>query len=84
MEARPCAAPGFHDLRQSARRDLADGPIDGLRKAGLEVIDCVEPPLEWEDLAALSGGLAGLAEEAFRSAWVGIPNALVWELVSRG
>ncbi len=54
------------------------------RKAGLEVVDCVEPPLEREDLAALSGGLAGLAEEAFRSAWVGIPNALVWELVSRG
>ena len=31
-----------------------------------------------------SEGLAGLAEEPFRSAWVGIPNALVWELVSRG
>ncbi len=57
--------------------------LAAFRKAGLEVIDCVEPPLEWEDLAALSGGLAALAEEAFGSAWVGIPNALVWELASR-
>ena len=56
--------------------------LAAFRKAGLEVVDCVEPPLEREDLAALSGGLVGLAEEAFRSAWVGIPNALVFELVS--
>jgi SAM-dependent methyltransferase len=53
------------------------------RDAGLEVVDCVEPPLEEEDLAALSGGLVAFAEEAFRSAWVGVPNALVWELVRR-
>jgi len=54
------------------------------RQADLEVMDCVEPQLEEEDLAALSGGLVAFAEEAFRSAWVGIPNALVWELLRRG
>lgn len=57
--------------------------LAAFREADLEVMDCVEPPLEEEDLAALSGGLVGLAEEAFRSAWVGIPNALVWELTRR-
>ncbi len=73
------AAGNVQTFHHSHARYLA-----AFRKAGLEVVDCVEPPLEWEDLAALSGGLVGLAEEAFRSAWVGIPNALVWELVSRG
>ena len=57
--------------------------LAAFRELGLEVVDCVEPPLEEEDLASLSGGLSSLAEEAFRSAWVGMPNALVWELVRR-
>ncbi len=57
--------------------------LAAFRKAGLDVLDCVEPCLEEEDLQALSGGLSGLAEEAFRSAWVGIPNALLWELMPR-
>jgi len=57
--------------------------LAAFRRAGLEVADCVEPPIEIEDLPALSGGLLSLADEAFRSAWVGLPNALVWELVRR-
>jgi ubiquinone/menaquinone biosynthesis C-methylase UbiE len=51
------------------------------RRAGLVVADCLEPAIEPEDVAAVSGGLHGFAEEAFRTAWVGIPNALVWSLV---
>jgi SAM-dependent methyltransferase len=54
--------------------------LAAFRGAGLEVLDCAEPPLEEEDLAALSGGLARLAPEAFHAAWVGLPNAIVWEL----
>jgi SAM-dependent methyltransferase len=55
--------------------------IDAFRRAGLGIESCVEPVIEAQDLHALSGGLLSFAEEAFRSAWVGIPNALVWELV---
>jgi hypothetical protein len=54
--------------------------LQAFRAAGLEVVDCVEPVLEAEDLAPLSGSLSSLADEAFRSAWLGVPNALVWEL----
>jgi SAM-dependent methyltransferase len=57
--------------------------LAAFRAAGLEVLECVEPVVEEEDLAALSGGLSTLAEEAFRVAWLGLPNALVWELVHR-
>jgi len=55
--------------------------LAAFRRAGLDVVDCVEPTIEPDDLAALSGGLMGFAEEAFRTAWVGMPNALVWSLV---
>lgn len=58
--------------------------LAAFREAGLEVVRCVEPALEEQDLLALTGGLVAFAEEAFRAAWVGIPNALVWELVRRG
>ncbi len=57
--------------------------LAAFRKAGLEVLECVEPCLEEEDLQVLSGGLSTLAEEAFRLAWIGVPNALVWELMPR-
>ena len=57
--------------------------LAAFRGARLEVIDCVEPSLEMEHLASLSGGLVSLATDAFRAAWVGLPNALVWELVRR-
>lgn len=55
--------------------------LAAFRRAGLAVVDCVEPTIAAEDLAALSGGLVGFAEEAFRTAWVGMPNAIVWSLV---
>jgi ubiquinone/menaquinone biosynthesis C-methylase UbiE len=55
--------------------------LAAFRRAGLSVVDCVEPMIEAEDVAAVSGGLLGFAEEAFRTAWVGMPNALVWSLV---
>ena len=51
------------------------------RRAGLAVVDCAEPALEPEDVTAMSGGLDGFAAEAFRTAWVGMPNALVWSLL---
>jgi ubiquinone/menaquinone biosynthesis C-methylase UbiE len=57
--------------------------LAAFRAAGLDVVDCAEPAIEEEDLAALSGGLSALAEAAFRAAWVGVPNALVWRLVRR-
>jgi ubiquinone/menaquinone biosynthesis C-methylase UbiE len=55
--------------------------LAAFRRAGLVVADCLEPAIEEEDVAAVSGGLHGFAEEAFRTAWVGMPNALVWSLV---
>ncbi|MEW6271657.1 MAG: methyltransferase domain-containing protein [Thermodesulfobacteriota bacterium] len=57
--------------------------LAAFRAAGLEVLDCVEPVLAEQDLPAASGGLSGLAEDAFRAAWLGLPNALVWELARR-
>jgi SAM-dependent methyltransferase len=58
--------------------------LAAFRTSGLEVVDCVEPRVEPVDLAAISGGMLSLAEAAFQAAWVGVPNALVWELVRRG
>jgi SAM-dependent methyltransferase len=57
--------------------------LGAFRAAGLDVVDCAEPAIEEGDLAALSGGLLALAEAAFRTAWIGVPNALVWRLVRR-
>ena len=57
--------------------------LAAFRAAGLEVVECAEPVLEEQDLPAASGGLSSLAEDAFRAAWVGLPNALVWELARR-
>lgn len=57
--------------------------LTAFRDAGLEVVDCVEPAIEEQDVPAISGGLAGFSEEAFRRAWVGVPNGLVWELGRR-
>lgn len=59
------------------------GYLAAFRASGLDVVDCIEPAVEEQDLAALSGGLSAFAEEAFRSAWLGLPNALVWDLRRR-
>jgi SAM-dependent methyltransferase len=52
--------------------------LAAFRAAGLEVRDCAEPALGEQELHALSGGPMALAPERFRAAWLGIPNALVW------
>jgi len=48
--------------------------------SGLRVVGCDEPTIEPQDLPALSGGLQGFAERSFHAAWVGLPNALIWEV----
>jgi ubiquinone/menaquinone biosynthesis C-methylase UbiE len=57
--------------------------LAAFRAAGLDVVDCVEPVLEDEDIPAIAGGLNEFADEAFRTAWTGVPIALAWELVRR-
>ena len=58
--------------------------LAAFRNAGLEVCDCAEPALEEQDLQPLSGGLIGFAPEGFRAAWLGLPNALIWNAERRG
>jgi ubiquinone/menaquinone biosynthesis C-methylase UbiE len=48
--------------------------------AKLQVVSCEEVCLVDSDIAAFSAGMLPFAEEAFHAAWVGVPNALVWEL----
>jgi|RhiMetdeSRZDD1v2_1073273.scaffolds.fasta_scaffold119208_3 ubiquinone/menaquinone biosynthesis C-methylase UbiE len=55
--------------------------LDAFAAAGLGVVRCVEPLLRADDVAVMSGGLMGVAPDAFRDALVGLPAALVWELV---
>lgn len=54
--------------------------LAAFQDVGLRVLRCAEPALEEQDLLALSGGLVRIVEDAFRSAWVGLPQAIVWEL----
>ncbi|MGH7856302.1 MAG: class I SAM-dependent methyltransferase [Candidatus Binatia bacterium] len=58
--------------------------VQAFGAAGLEIARCVEPTWRDEDVALVAGGLSALAPEAFRSAIVGLPGALVWEVVRRG
>jgi ubiquinone/menaquinone biosynthesis C-methylase UbiE len=51
--------------------------------AELDVRRCAEPAATDEHLPALSGGFLDLAPDAFHDALVGLPQALVWELVRR-
>jgi SAM-dependent methyltransferase len=57
--------------------------LSAFRAAGLEVAECAEPSICEEDLSALSGGLLGIAPDAFRRAWLGVPSALIWRVVKR-
>lgn len=50
------------------------------RTAGLSVEQCIEPTIDETGAAMMSGGLMDFASEAFRSALVGLPSALIWEL----
>lgn len=49
--------------------------------AGLRVVRCIEPAAGEEEVALMSGGLMGVAPDGFRDAFVGLPAALVWDLV---
>jgi len=49
--------------------------------AGFEIARCIEPSWKEEDVPLVSGQMSMLAPEAFRCAYVGVPGALVWEVV---
>jgi ubiquinone/menaquinone biosynthesis C-methylase UbiE len=51
--------------------------------AGLAVQQCMEPTYGHDEIRLMAGGLLGIASEAFRTALLGVPGALVWELVRR-
>jgi len=55
--------------------------LDAFAAAGLRVVRCVEPLLGADEVAIISGGLIGVAPDAFRDALIGLPAALVWDLV---
>jgi len=57
--------------------------VAAFRRAGLEIRDCVEPLTGEEEAVLMSGGMADLAPEAFSAAFVGLPQALIWELEVR-
>lgn len=50
------------------------------RSAGLVVEQCIEPVTDEDGVVMLSGGMMDLAGEAFRTALLGLPAALIWEL----
>ncbi|MGH7821313.1 MAG: class I SAM-dependent methyltransferase [Candidatus Binatia bacterium] len=57
--------------------------VEAFRAGGFEIARCVEPTWREEDVALVSGQLSALAPEAFRAAYLGVPGALVWEVVRR-
>jgi ubiquinone/menaquinone biosynthesis C-methylase UbiE len=57
--------------------------LDAFSEAGLGVMRCDEPCWTATSVATMlaSGGLGGIADDAFRGALVGMPSALVWVLI---
>jgi ubiquinone/menaquinone biosynthesis C-methylase UbiE len=55
--------------------------LDAFAAAGLRVVRCIEPATGEDEVALMSGGLIGIAPDAFRDALLGLPAALVWDLV---
>ena len=55
--------------------------VAALVAAGFDVVACVEPPWRDEHVELIAGPLHSLAPAAFRSAYLGLPGALVWEAV---
>jgi ubiquinone/menaquinone biosynthesis C-methylase UbiE len=57
--------------------------VDAFRAAGLTIDRCLEP--RWDETSInmmLAGsGIAGIADDAFRGALLGMPSALIWDLV---
>jgi SAM-dependent methyltransferase len=54
--------------------------LAAFRRSRLVVEQCIEPPVSEEGVAMMSGGMMGLASEAFLTAFGGLPAALIWEL----
>lgn len=54
--------------------------LAAFRRNRLVVEQCIEPAVSEEGVAMLSGGMMGLASEAFLTAFSGLPAALIWEL----
>jgi SAM-dependent methyltransferase len=56
------------------------GYLAAFRATGLVVEQCIEPPIGEAGVVMMSGGMMDLASEAFRTALLGLPAALIWEL----
>lgn len=55
--------------------------LDAFTAAGLRVVRCLEPRLDEPALKLAAAGLMRTAPDAFRRALLGLPEAIVWELV---
>lgn len=54
--------------------------LRAFQQAGLEVEQCIEPVYGENEVVLMSSGMMDVAGEAFRSALLGVPGALVWLL----
>jgi SAM-dependent methyltransferase len=54
--------------------------LAAFRSAGVVVEQCIEPPTSEEGVVMMSGGMMDMASDAFRTALLGLPAALIWEL----
>jgi ubiquinone/menaquinone biosynthesis C-methylase UbiE len=54
--------------------------LAAFRSAGLVVEQCSEPLTDDDGVVMMSGGMMNLASEAFRTALLGLPAALIWDL----
>lgn len=61
------------------RAPVPEAYLRAFREAGLEVLECVEAPME----ADFTQGLTGGAPEAAEALWRDLPAALVWTLERR-
>jgi ubiquinone/menaquinone biosynthesis C-methylase UbiE len=57
--------------------------VAAFKAVGLSIEQCLEPRWGQEEILLLlrTGGLGGIADEAFSTAWLGMPGVLIWELV---
>lgn len=72
-------ADGTFAFVRSYRHDLSEY-VGAFRASGLEVRGCLEPAWGAREAEWIGGPLFALAPEAFRSAYVGVPGALIWDL----
>ena len=59
------------------------GYLRAVPRCGLEVLQCLEPSYDDAEIENALGWDDGVAPEAFRTAYRGLPAALVWELARR-